>query len=145
MTIDPALVTRKLMLILADLDALNAIAALGAAAYVGDRINQAVVERYLERAIGRMIDVNFHVITGVGSPPPTDYHASFLKLADLGVLEIDFARQIARAAGLRNRLVHEYDDVDPRRVFEGLESALRDVPVYVSRVNAYLSAAGTTS
>ena len=144
MTVDPALVTRKLMLILADLDALRTIAEKGAAAYVGDRINQAVVERYLERAIGRMIDVNFHVITGVGSPPSTDDHASFLKLADLGVLEGDFARQIARAAGLRNRLVHDYDEVDPRRVFEGLEAALREVPVYASRVNAYLSAAGAT-
>ena len=54
MTVDPALVTRKLMLILGDLDALRAIAAKGVAAYVGDRIDQAVVERYLERAVGRM-------------------------------------------------------------------------------------------
>ena len=71
------------------------------------RAHQAVVERYLERTIGRMIDVNFHLITGAGHAPPTDYHASFVKLADLGVLESDFARQVARAAGLRNRLVHE--------------------------------------
>ncbi len=138
MTVDPALVTRKLMLIASDVEALRPIAARGIEAYVGARIDQAVVERYLERAIGRMIDVNFHIITGTGQPPPTDYHASFLRLADVGVLDANFARQIARAAGLRNRLVHEYDEVDPRRVFEGLEAALRDVPVYLARVNAYL-------
>jgi uncharacterized protein YutE (UPF0331/DUF86 family) len=139
MTVDPDLVTRKLMLIVADLEALKPIAAKGSASYVGDRIDQAVVERYLERAVGRMIDVNFHIITGAGHPPPTDYHASFLRLAELGVLDADFARRIARAAGLRNRLVHEYDEVDPRRVFEGLEAALRDVPVYASRVTAHVS------
>jgi uncharacterized protein YutE (UPF0331/DUF86 family) len=145
MTVDADLVTRKLMLILGDLDALRAIAAKGETAYAGDRIDQAVVERYLERAIGRMIDVNFHIITGAGHSPPTDYHASFLRLAEMGVLDPTFARQIARAAGLRNRLVHEYDEIDPRRVFEGLEAALRDVPVYASRVNAYLSASASSS
>jgi uncharacterized protein YutE (UPF0331/DUF86 family) len=139
MTVDPELVTRKLMLIASDVDALRPIAAKGLDAYVGDRVDQAVVERYLERAIGRMIDVNFHLITGTGQPPPTDYHASFLRLADLQVLDAGFARQIARAAGLRNRLVHEYDEVNPERVFEGLEAALRDVPVYLAGVNAYLS------
>jgi uncharacterized protein YutE (UPF0331/DUF86 family) len=35
-------------------------------------------------------------------------------------------------------LVHEYDEVDPARVFEGLEAALRDVPIYLSKVNTYV-------
>lgn len=141
MTVDPELVTRKLMLVLADLESLRPIATKGLELYLQDRIEQAVVERYLERAVGRMIDVNFHIITGAGHPPPSDYHTSFTRLAELGVLDAEFARQIARAAGLRNRLVHEYDEVDPRRVFEGLEAALRDVPVFASRVNAYLARA----
>ena len=70
---------------------------------VGDRIDQAVVERYLERAGGRMIDVNFHIITGP-SIAANRLHPSFLRLAELGVLDADFARRIARATGLRNRL-----------------------------------------
>lgn len=138
MTVDPALVTRKLLLVAADLDALRAVASRGLDAYVGSLVDQAFVERYLERLIGRMIDVNYHVITGTGQPPPSDYYASFVRLGELGVLEPAFARGIARAAGLRNRIVHEYDGLDPVKVFTALEEALRDIPRYLDQVNTYL-------
>ena len=51
----------------------------------------------------------------LASPLVLFSHASFTRLAELGVLDAEFARRIARAAGLRNRLVHEYEDIDPRR------------------------------
>ena len=142
MTVDPALVTRKLLLIAADLDALRPVADREQDAYLGNLVEQAFVERYLERLIGRMIDVNYHVITGAGQPPPSDYYASFVRLGELGVLDPVFARDIARAAGLRNRIIHEYDGLDPVKVFAAFLEALRDVPRYVEQVNAYLNRSG---
>ena len=117
MTIDQELVTRKLLLITKDLEALGLVAATDVAKYLQSSFDQAVVERYLERMIGRMIDINYHVITESGYPPPPDYYASFTGLADLKILEPEFAQRIARCAGLRNRLVHEYNEIDPRKVF----------------------------
>lgn len=138
MTVDPALVTRKLLLVAADLDALRPVAERGEDRYLANPVEQAFVERYLERLIGRMIDVNYHVITGTGQPPPPDYYASFVKLGELGVLEPAFARDIARAAGLRNRIVHEYDGLDPAKVFAALGDGLRDIPRYLAQLNDYL-------
>jgi uncharacterized protein YutE (UPF0331/DUF86 family) len=138
MTLDRELVTRKLLLIARDLDAVAPLAARSLAAFLESRIDQAVVERLLERMIGRMIDVNYHLLTENGQPPPSDYHASFLKLAELGVLDPEFARRIARCAGLRNRLVHEYEDIDPQKVFESLQAARDDIVSYVRAVEAYL-------
>jgi uncharacterized protein YutE (UPF0331/DUF86 family) len=137
-TIDPALVTRKLLFIAADLDPLRTIHAKGREAFLASLFEQAVAERLLERTVTRMIDINYHLITGSGLPPPSDYHASFVQLRELGVLDVAFATQIARAAGLRNRLVHDYDDVDADKVYDGLEAALADVPTYVARVNDFL-------
>ena len=97
-----------------------------------------MTERYLERMIGRMIDVNYHLIIGDGHAPPRDYYDSFTLLARLRVLPPAFASQIATCAGLRNRLVHEYDEIDPRRVYEGLVAAVRDIPEYLRRVHDYL-------
>lgn len=139
MTIDVELVTRKLLLIAADIEPLAAVAARGMAAYESSVVDQAVVERRLERAIGRMIDVNYHVLTASGQPPPPDYHSSFVRMAELGVFQPEFARQIARAAGLRNRLVHDYDDLDQRLVFEALGTALGEIPRYLAAVNAFLT------
>ena len=138
MTVDPELVTRKLLLIASDLDALRPVGARGEAAYLASRVDQAFVERYLERTVGRMIDVNYHVLTGAGHPPPADDYASFVRLGEIGVLDATFAREIARAAGLRNRLVHEYEGLDSSKVFQALTDAFVDIPRYLDQVNRYL-------
>lgn len=142
MTIDPELVTRKLLLIAADLPALQSIRDRGADSYQQHWVDQAVVERYLERVIGRMIDVNYHVITASGYPPPADYHASFVRLAELGILDPAFAKRIARSAGLRNRLVHDYEGIDHAKVFAALGDALEDVPQYLERINRHIAPPG---
>jgi uncharacterized protein YutE (UPF0331/DUF86 family) len=138
MTVDRELVTRKLLLIMQDLDAAAPFATKPISTFLESRVDQAVVERLLERMIGRMIDVNYHLITEGGQPPPPDYLASFLKLAELRIVDSEFARRIARCAGLRNRLVHEYEEIDPLRVFESLQAAAHDIVVYVRSVEAYL-------
>ncbi len=47
--------------------------------------------------------------------------------------------RIASAAGLRNRIVHEYDEIDHDRVFEALGNALEDIPRYLSAVGEYIN------
>lgn len=136
--IDRELVTRKSLLIARDLAALESIARKDLARYLADPVDEVVTERYLERMIGRMIDVNYHLLTESGQPPPSDYYASFVHLAAIGVVEHEFARRLASCAGLRNRLVHEYDELDPSRVHEALQAAVRDVPEYLRRVSDFL-------
>jgi uncharacterized protein YutE (UPF0331/DUF86 family) len=136
--IDPELVTRKMVLITADLRALEPLARRPLDDYIASATDEVLVERYLERIIGRMIDINYHLITEAGHPPPRDYFASFTQLARIGAVPPAFATQIAASAGLRNRLVHEYDEIDPERVYEGLQAAVRDVPEYLRHVVQYL-------
>ena len=137
--IDVELITRKMALVTRDLTALGPIARKDLTSYLTSEIDEVVVERYLERIIGRMIDINYHLITEAGHPPPTDYYESFTQLAGLGILDHEFARRIAACAGLRNRIVHEYDELDPRKVHEALQAALRDIPAYLQRVSEHLA------
>ena len=139
--IDPELVTRKIVLITRDLEALRPIAAKPRASYLESGTDETLAERYLERMIGRMIDVNYHLLTESEHPPPPDYHASFTQLADLGVCDREFAQRIATCAGLRNRIVHEYNDLDASKVFDALQAAMRDIPQYLEKVNAYVNRA----
>ena len=125
-------------MILDDLRAATPIAEKSLDAYLANDLDEIVTERYLERMIGRMIDVNYHLITGAGHAPPRDCYDSFTLLARLRVPPPAFASQIATCAGLRNRLVHEYDEIDPRRVYEGLVAAVRDIPEYLRHVHDYL-------
>ncbi|MBI5628606.1 MAG: DUF86 domain-containing protein, partial [Candidatus Rokubacteria bacterium] len=89
-----------------------------------------------------MIDINYHLITETGHPPPSDYYESFLRLGSLQVLPPEFARRLAACAGLRNRIVHEYDEIDPAKVYEALQSAVKDIPEYLRRVHHYVETPG---
>jgi uncharacterized protein YutE (UPF0331/DUF86 family) len=136
--IDRELVTRKMVLIAQDLPAVEELAARPRDEYLASPTDEVLAERYLERMIGRMIDVNFHLVTESGEPPPRDYYQSFVDLGRLGALDPGFARRVAAAAGLRNRLVHEYDELDPIKVHEALSTAVADVTEYLDQVRRFL-------
>ncbi|PYQ42625.1 MAG: hypothetical protein DMF77_12380 [Acidobacteria bacterium] len=136
--IDKELVTRKVLLITEDLRALGALAAKPVAEYLASATDEVLAERYLERIIGRMIDINYHVLTESGQAPPPDYYQSFTALATIGMLDQAFAKRIAACAGLRNRITHEYEAIDPARVHEALQSAVRDIPEYLKRLAAHV-------
>ena len=136
---DPELINRKMVLIGKDLEDLGGIARLSEKEYLADRRNEVLAERYLERIIGRMIDINFHLLIESGQAPPPDYYQSFLRLADMDVFDRGFAERIARAAGLRNRIAHEYDELDPALVHRALSSAINDIPEYMRAVESFIS------
>ena len=137
--IDLELVTRKMVLITSDLDGLRTLAAKPVAEYLVSQTDELVAERLLERIIGRMIDINYHVLTESGQPPPRDYYDSFTDLTKLGILPVDFATRIAACAGLRNRIAHEYDEIDPRKIHEALQDAVKHIPEYLRHVQAFVS------
>ena len=63
---------------------------------------------------------------------------SFTALSGIGVLDREFATRIAACAGLRNRITHDYEAIDPARVHAALQSAVRDVPAYLKRLAEHL-------
>jgi len=136
--IDRELVTRKMVLIAEDLRRLEALARKSREEYLASEIDETLAERYLERMIGRMIDVNYHLLTESGEAPPRDYYESFVALSRVGALEAEFAHRLAPCAGLRNRIVHAYDDLDPGRVYDSLREALADVPAYLGGIRSFL-------
>ena len=136
--IDAVLVGRKALLITRDLADLAPLAREPLADYLANPRDELVAERLLERIIGRMIDINYHLLTETDHPPPADYYVSFTQLATLGVYDMEFGRRIAACTGLRNRIVYEYDEVDPRRMHEALGAAMQDVSTYLRAVEDYV-------
>ena len=139
--IDADLVIRKMSLIGPDLGKIITLAAKDLEHYLADATLEDLAERYLERAIGRMIDINYHLITELGEPPPPDCYDSFLKLGAMGILPVDLARRVASCAGLRNRIAREYDTLDPVLMHGGLKAAARDIPEYLRYIESYLTSA----
>jgi len=107
-----AIVRRKLQRIAASLDALRPIARLS-------------LEE--QEAIEAALDVNAHLAAELGGEVPEEYDGGFLKIGQLGVVPADLAGALAPSAGLRNRLVHEYETIDDAKVLAavGAGAAMR--------------------
>jgi uncharacterized protein YutE (UPF0331/DUF86 family) len=136
-------VRRKLLLIAEDLGRLAQLQGESYESLTSDFIKMAAVERIIERIVMRAIDVNEHLISELATGyeeriTRITYRETFLRLAAPGILPADLAERIARSAGLRNILVHDYNDADRRIVYASIRSCLTDYPQYVEAVDAFL-------
>lgn len=134
MPIDRKLINRKIALINRDLKNLEKIGKVPLVKYLRDDAYEALAERYLERIIGRMIDINYHILTEGTTETPLDFFDSFIKLGARKYLPKEFAEKIANSAGLRNRLAHEYDEIDPKKIHGAIKICLADVPKYLKNI-----------
>lgn len=134
MPVDKKLISRKISLINNDLKSLKGLSKLSLKTYLSKGEYEDLAERYLERIIGRMIDINYHILSEKENESPTDFYNSFIALGKKKYLPIKLASVMANSAGLRNRLAHEYDEIDSRKVFEAIESCLKDVPKYLKNI-----------
>jgi len=136
-------VQRKLQLIADDLARLMAFKDDTLEALRADDIRLAAVERMIERIVLRAVDVNEHLLAELALPEERatrlTYRDTFLMLAGLGVYPEGFAKQIAASAGLRNLLVHDYNDVDHSILHSSIKTCLRDYRDYVECVEAFVT------
>lgn len=140
--VDQDVVRRKLTRIVKCLSRIAVIRSHKVEDYVADEDLQAIMERQLELLIGGAVDCNVHILVQSGQAAPADAYTSFLEVArDAGALDAGLAVRLAPSAGLRNRLAHVYEDLDPTLVYAGLHEALDLYPRYVQSIEAYLERA----
>lgn len=140
--LDAALVRRKLATIVRNLEDLAAVEGLSLADYRRDRFRKKGVERMLQEAIDAATDVNLHLLRVSGAPTPADYYESFLALGRADVIPDALAERLAPAAGLRNRLVHEYDELDDEKILDAVTTARSDLGEYIAAVEGHLDSLG---
>jgi uncharacterized protein YutE (UPF0331/DUF86 family) len=93
----------------------------------------------LQELIEAAIDVNTHILVQTGHAVPDDYYDSFLKAGELHIIFSDLALQMAPSAGLGNRLIHEYDQIDHSILLQAVPMAEELYPEYVNQVEQYLT------
>ena len=139
--IDAAILRRKMQHIAVCLDHLRPIGRLAPSEYAAANrlLERKAAERLLQQAIEAALDINAHMIAELGGDLPADYYGGFVAMGRLGAIEVELAAELAPSAGLRNRLVHEYEGIDDDKVHSAIETILRLYPRYVSAIDAYLT------
>jgi len=136
--VDRDIVVRKLSVIIGNLKALEAIKAMTGEQFARDLYMRKATERLLQELIEAAIDINTHLIVGSGNAAPDDYYDSFILSGKYALIPAELAGELAPSAGLRNRLVHEYDMLDQSLVLEYAKKALTLYARYVEAVEKYL-------
>jgi uncharacterized protein YutE (UPF0331/DUF86 family) len=136
--IDSEIVLSRLKLITKYYNTLVEFNSLSLDEFLGDFRQQLIVERLLQLMTQAAIDINDHILSKFKSGKSYTNFEAFIELGKYQILTPELAKQIAPSSGLRNRLVHEYDDIDPNQVFMAISFALQQYPLYVRQINSYL-------
>jgi uncharacterized protein YutE (UPF0331/DUF86 family) len=136
--IDSEIVLSRLRLITKYYNTLVEFNSLSLDEFLGDFRQQLIVERLLQLMTQAAIDINDHILSKLKPGKSYTNFEAFIELGKYQILTPELAKQIAPSSGLRNRLVHEYDDIDPNQVFMAISFALQQYPLYVRQINSYL-------
>jgi uncharacterized protein YutE (UPF0331/DUF86 family) len=140
MPIDTHFIRRKIKLIQEDLSELDHLAHYSFDEISKDHIKLLAVERLLEKIIMRAIDINQHMIAelGKGDERVRGYEDTFYILSQLGIYGEEFAKQIAPSAGLRNRLVHEYNNTKQDIIYKSVNEAIEQYVKYCDSILEFI-------
>lgn len=106
--------------------------------YLKSEVDRALAEHYLRIALEAGLDIGNHVIASEGFRKPLKIREIPMILAENGVISRELSEKLARAAGLRNRLVHGYADVDHEAIYGVLQQDLGDLERLAEAVVKYL-------
>ncbi len=140
MPIDIHFIRRKIKLIQEDLSELDNLAHYSFDEIFKDHIKYLAAERLLEKIIMRAIDINQHMIAelGRGDEQVRGYEDTFYILSQLGIYGEEFAKQIAPSAGLRNRLVHEYNNTRQDIIYKSVNEAIAQYVRYCDSILKFI-------
>lgn len=135
---DHAVVERKLQLLDELLRDMEGAGTITAVALRDDRMLRHGVERLLTQIVQLAVDINAHIVVGIGHPTPSDYRGSFRDAGAVGALSEALAESLLPSVGLRNLLVHEYASIDLDLVADACARAVIDFRAYVREISAFL-------
>ncbi|OHA65874.1 MAG: hypothetical protein A3E07_02235 [Candidatus Wildermuthbacteria bacterium RIFCSPHIGHO2_12_FULL_45_9] len=96
-------------------------------------------ERYLQLSIQAIIDASHLLILNLGFKRPTDNYEAVSTLFEKNILADDLAHAITRMIGLRNLLVHEYGQIDRKKIFHFLQHNLKDIEAFRDQISSVIA------
>lgn len=102
--------------------------------FLADFRNTESAKYLLIVATEAAIDLCNHIVARRAARAPSEYAECFAILAELGVITRDLALKMQNMARFRNLIVHLYWKVDNRRVYQIIQSDLRDLDDFRQQV-----------
>jgi len=99
---------------------------------------KGAVERYLYLAIQSTIDLAEAIIAYKNLRKPTTMSEAFYILNEEGFIPVRLTAELAKMAGFRNIVAHDYEKIDYDIVVDVLQNKLKDIDKFLKRISARL-------
>jgi uncharacterized protein YutE (UPF0331/DUF86 family) len=120
---------------------LEPLVSVGIIEYQKDYVKRHAVEKLVELIVEIASDINRAIIEAEQSQQPaTSYFSTFTQLGELKILSKGLSDRLASTTGLRNRLVHHYEDIEHKIVYHSAGKMLKDYHQYFQLIEKYLQA-----
>jgi len=138
MTFQKAFIVQKLEQILGYLEETEELLKSSDREILSDSGRIHIAERLLQLIVDTIIDINQHFIGELNLKISDDLQGTFYILGRNKILSEDFVQKIASVVGLRNRIVHRYEDLDKKLFIKSLRKNYPDFKLYIKFINQYL-------
>lgn len=105
---------------------------------LGDITKLRTLERNFQLIVDEIIDINQHFIKELNFDISNDLEGTFHILGENNILPQDFVLKISPVVGLRNRLVHRYEELNPKIFIETFQKEYSDFEKYLKFISDYL-------
>lgn len=106
--------------------------------FVDDYRFYGLAERYFQLSIEAMVDAGKLIIIDGRFRKPEDGHDIFEILCENSVVNQSLLGRLSGITGFRNVLVHDYEKIDRKRVYEKLQNNLGDFKEFKKAILRYL-------
>ncbi|NLM28802.1 MAG: DUF86 domain-containing protein [Clostridiaceae bacterium] len=106
--------------------------------YADNIVTKRAIEREIQLIVENATDINNMILKKMEKGPSRDYYNSFIDLAEINVIDMEFAVKIAPSAGLRNILVHGYKQVEDEIVYSSINNVKNLYMEYIDIMSKFL-------
>ena len=98
---------------------------------------QGAIERWSEEIVESAVMINNEILS-LKNKVPDSYYNSFIELKNFGIFDKEFVYRIASTAGYRNRLAHDYMNVDTEISITSAKNILDLYKIYIKKVYDFI-------
>lgn len=96
------------------------------------------IERGIHICIESVIDIANILISSSEVEKPSTYRDTILVLSELDIIPKSFSKDLAKMAGFRNILVHDYINIDEEIILDVLNNKLDDFMKFTKYINKWI-------
>ena len=136
--LDKEFISQKLTDLSKFLDDLESLRARSFVEYKKDYARRYAIERLIELIVEFATDCNRHMVAALAESSPPTYYDTFADMYTLKILPKTLSFRLASTTGLRNRLVHRYEEIDHKIVYHSVAPLLENYRKYMVIVYDYV-------